>query len=85
MDNYLPTVDELREEQYIYSLSETERELYFLRRDLLDGKIFRMDDERYDPSRTCYENAIGCTLFWAVDRGIITSEESDRLYKKYIA
>lgn len=83
LDFVMPSIDVLREEEYICGLSETEKELYFLRRDLLNGKVLRSTDERYDPSRTCYEDAVGCSLFWARESGRITAEEEERLYKKY--
>ncbi len=88
MDDYsrfiLPTTAELVEEERIFKMSDTERELYYIRQDMLNDKVFRMDDERYDGKGTCYEDAIGCSLFWASERGKITEEEYDRLYKKYI-
>lgn len=84
----MPTAEELAEERYISSLSSTEEELYFLRLDMLDGKIFKMDDERYkslDGIHTCYEDAISFIIFNAVESGKITEEEGNCLYDKYVS
>ncbi len=87
MDDYsrfiMPTTAELKEERRISEMSDTEKELYFIRQDMLNGRIFRMLDERYDGKRTCYEDAIDCVLFWARERGEITEEEDKRLSKLY--
>ncbi len=80
----MPTADDLKLERYIASLSKTEKQLYFIKENMLDGKIFRMNDERHDPRHTCYEDAVGFTLFCAVESGEISEEESDRLYEKYV-
>lgn len=79
----MPTVEELEEERNIASMSETEQELYYLYNQMLDGKIQRYSENT--GNHTCYEDAVGCTLFWAVQGNKITEEESDRLYEKYVS
>ena len=66
--------DTLREEQFICGLSKTEKEIYFVRRDYLNGKC----------DRDTYEDAVDQLLFYAEEDGIITAEESRRLWKKYL-
>ena len=78
----MPTAAELVEERRIADMSKTERELHELRVQMLDGKVPRLSD--HISGRTCYEDAVGCTLFWAVEWGEITQEESDRLYSQYV-
>ena len=78
----MPTAAELAEERRIADMSRTEQELYELRVQMLDGKLPRLSD--HIGGRTCYEDAVDCTLFWAVEGGEITQEESDRLYSKYV-
>ena len=78
----MPTAAELAEERRIADMSRTEQELHELRVQMLDGKLPRLSD--HIGGRTCYEDAVDCTLFWAVEGGEITQEESDRLYSKYV-
>lgn len=79
----MPSVSKLQEEAYISDLSETEKELYLIKLDMLNGKILRMDNEEYDLRHSSYEDVIGFVLFCAEESGKITEEESYRLYKKY--
>ena len=84
MENCLAlTVSEWEDEEYVRSLSDTEKELHFIRQDFLNGKIKRYDDGGSENGHTCYEDAIEMTLFWAEERGKITAEESEMLSKKY--
>lgn len=78
----MPTAAELEEERRFASLSETEKELQTLRLQMLEGKIPRYSDNI--GNRTCYEDAVGCTLFWAVESKKITQEESNRLYSECV-
>lgn len=80
----MPTAEELREEIRYSDMSETEKQLAAIRLDLLNGKVKRFDDPDYDNKYTCYEDAINCVLFWDEQRGKITVEERERLYKRYI-
>ena len=82
MNFIMPTAEQLKEEEWFCSLSKTEQQLVVLRSEMMDGKIPRYDESDSSP-HTCYEDVIGSTLFWARERGEITEEESDRLYKKY--
>lgn len=69
----MPTEEELWEDRMIYQMSDTERELYYLRKDMRDGKI----------NRIRYQEAVECSLWWAVEDKKITKKECDRLYKHY--
>lgn len=82
-DPWILTTDQLREEERWLKLSRTEQELESIRSDLLEGKIKRFDDPEYDGRATCYEDAIGCVLFWAVQDGKISEEEHSKLYEKF--
>lgn len=70
----MPTADELREEKYVESLSDTERELYYLRKDMINGKL---------PHSSNYEDAVDMILFYASEAGKITDDEYRRLEEKY--
>lgn len=82
-DTWISTIQELKEEEYISSMSQTEKELYFLRQDLFNGKVKRYNAEGYDPNHTCYEDAVGCVLFWAREDGKISEGEYKQLSEKY--
>ena len=78
-----PDMMTLLKEEQISKMSKTEKEIYHLHEQLLEGKIKRDKDlssEEYDRS---YEYALDCILFWAVEGGDIKQEESNELYKKY--
>ena len=78
-----PDMMALLKEEQISKMSKTEKEIYHLHEQLLEGKIKRDKDlssEEYDRS---YEYALDCILFWAVECGDITQEKSNELYKKY--
>lgn len=84
LNNFVcPDMEILLEEEKISRMSKTEKEVYHFYQQLLEGKIKRDKDlslEEYDKS---YEYALDCILFWAVEGGEISQEESNRLYKKY--
>lgn len=84
LNNFIcPDMMTLLKEERISKMSETEKEIYHLHEQLLEGRIKRDKDlssEEYDRS---YEYALDCILFWAVEGGDITQEKSNELYKKY--
>lgn len=84
LNNFVyPDMMTLLKEEQISKMSETEKEIYHLHEQLLEGDIKRDKDlssEEYDRS---YEYALDCILFWAVESGDVTQEESNELYKKY--
>ena len=79
----MPTAEELREEIRYSNMSETEKQLAAIKLDLLNGQVKRFDDPDYDNRYTCYEDAIGCVLFWDEENGKITAEERKVLEKRY--
>ena len=70
----MPSAEQIKKENYIASLSATERELYMLREQKLNGDISSAD----------YQDAIDCVLFWALENNEITEEDNEYLYKKYM-
>ena len=76
-----PIVQEFSAEEEYEVLSETEGKLYMLREQMLIGKI----PLNANGNETCYQDAISFTLHLAVQDNLITQEESDRLYKKYVS
>lgn len=84
LNNFVyPDMMTLLKEEKISKMSKTEKEIHHLHEQLLEGNIKRDKDlssEEYDRS---YEYALDCILFWAVECGDITQEESNELYKKY--
>ena len=75
-----PITQELSAEEEYEVLSETEKNLYVLREQMLTGKI----PLSANGNETCYQDAISFTLHLAVQDNLITQDESDRLYEKYI-
>ena len=61
------------DEARFFQMNPTERELYSLREDYYKKKM----------SGQVYDEAVDCSLFWAVESGRITEEESVRLYNRY--
>lgn len=84
LNNFVcPDMMTLLKEERISEMTQTEKEVYYLHEQLLEGKIRRDKDlssEEYDRS---YEYALDCILFWAVEGGDIEQEESNKLYEKY--
>lgn len=79
---YPDMMTRLKEEQ-ISKMSGTEKEIYHLHEQLLEGRIKRDKDLSSEECDRSYEYALDCILFWAVEDGNITQEESNELYKKY--
>ena len=83
MRGIMLTISEIDEENRFYNLPRVHQELEVLRTNMMEHKIPRIGDEN-PYNRTFYEDAVSCTIFHAVERGELTEELGDELYKIYV-
>jgi len=83
MDGIMLTVAEIDAENRFYSLPRVQQELEVLRTNMMENEIPRIGDEN-PYNRTFYEDAVACTISYAIESGEITEESGEELYKIYV-